>query len=91
MWCFLLIVLQEEVSKVNSSGNLDSPEGGMDALMQATVCTVSRNVLYSAPKEHLSLKNMKSYRAGWFFEVLIFVEKWSIFHLITALSSLQQH
>ncbi|NP_999730.1 integrin beta-C subunit precursor [Strongylocentrotus purpuratus] len=29
----------EEISKVNSSGNLDSPEGGMDALMQATVCT----------------------------------------------------
>ncbi|XP_072179655.1 integrin beta-1-B-like [Diadema setosum] len=29
----------EEVSKVNSSGNLDSPEGGMDAMMQATVCT----------------------------------------------------
>jgi len=28
----------EEISKQKTSGNLDSPEGGMDALMQATVC-----------------------------------------------------
>ncbi|XP_033639527.1 integrin beta-PS-like [Asterias rubens] len=28
----------EEIGKVRASGNLDSPEGGLDALMQATVC-----------------------------------------------------
>lgn len=32
---------QEEVEKVKSSGNLDNPEGGLDALLQASVCTVS--------------------------------------------------
>ena len=29
---------------------------------------------------------INSYRAGWFFEVFTFVEKWSISHLSTALS-----
>lgn len=29
----------EEVSRVKSSGNLDNPEGGLDALLQASVCT----------------------------------------------------
>ncbi|XP_070565216.1 integrin beta-1-A-like isoform X2 [Ptychodera flava] len=28
----------DEIQKQKTSGNLDSPEGGMDALMQATVC-----------------------------------------------------
>ncbi|XP_038047358.1 integrin beta-1-like isoform X1 [Patiria miniata] len=28
----------EEIGKVDASGNLDNPEGGLDALMQATVC-----------------------------------------------------
>ncbi|XP_022079796.1 integrin beta-1-like [Acanthaster planci] len=29
----------EEIGNVDASGNLDHPEGGLDALMQATVCT----------------------------------------------------
>ena len=29
---------------------------------------------------------INSYRAGWFFEVFTFVEKWSISHFSTALS-----
>ncbi|XP_072028362.1 integrin beta-1-A-like [Amphiura filiformis] len=28
----------DAIARVNASGNLDSPEGGLDALMQATVC-----------------------------------------------------
>ncbi len=32
----------QEVSKQKTSGNLDSPEAGFDAIMQAAVCTVSR-------------------------------------------------
>ncbi|KAK7082573.1 Integrin beta-1 [Halocaridina rubra] len=31
-------VLQEKVNSANISGNLDAPEGGFDALMQAMVC-----------------------------------------------------
>jgi len=32
----------QEVSKQKTSGNLDSPEAGFDAIMQAAVCTVGR-------------------------------------------------
>lgn len=32
----------QEVSKQKTSGNLDSPEAGFDAIMQAVVCTVGR-------------------------------------------------
>ena len=38
---FVTIPFQDAIGRVNASGNLDSPEGGLDALMQATVCTVS--------------------------------------------------
>lgn len=31
----------EEVRKAPISGNLDAPEGGFDAIMQAIVCKVS--------------------------------------------------
>lgn len=30
------------------SGNLDAPEGGFDAILQATVCGVSKNTKYKA-------------------------------------------
>lgn len=30
-----------EVAKQNISGNLDTPEGGLDAIMQAAMCEVS--------------------------------------------------
>jgi hypothetical protein len=33
--------LQTEVNATQISGNLDSPEGGFDAIMQAIVCDVS--------------------------------------------------
>ncbi|KAM9319891.1 integrin beta-7 [Gastrophryne carolinensis] len=42
-----LTLFQERVSAENISGNLDSPEGGLDAMFQAAVCTDSigwRNV-----------------------------------------------
>lgn len=35
-----LTLFQERVSAENISGNLDSPEGGLDAMFQAAVCTV---------------------------------------------------
>ena len=42
----VFLVHQEEIGKVDASGNLDNPEGGLDALMQATVCKVgSENCL----------------------------------------------
>lgn len=36
----ILFVLQQRVSSLNISGNLDAPEGGFDAIMQAIVCMV---------------------------------------------------
>ena len=35
-----ILILQEAIGNVNASGNLDKLEGGLDALMQATVCKV---------------------------------------------------
>lgn len=32
--------LQKEVDKAEISGNLDAPEGGFDAIMQAILCNV---------------------------------------------------
>ena len=37
--CFISLVLaQGEVKRAQVSGNLDAPEGGFDAIMQAIVC-----------------------------------------------------
>ena len=36
--CFINLFLQGEVKKAQVSGNLDAPEGGFDAIMQAIVC-----------------------------------------------------
>lgn len=33
-----LVTFQEEVANAAVSGNLDAPEGGFDAIMQAVVC-----------------------------------------------------
>ena len=35
-----------EVNKQYISGNLDSPEGSLDAMMQAAVCSVRAHLLY---------------------------------------------
>ena len=35
---FINFFLQGEVKKAQVSGNLDAPEGGFDAIMQAIVC-----------------------------------------------------
>jgi len=35
------LLLQEEVNRTQISGNLDAPEGGFDAIMQAIACQVS--------------------------------------------------
>ena len=34
----MITLLQEEVKRAHVSGNLDAPEGGFDAIMQAVVC-----------------------------------------------------
>ena len=39
-------VFNELVGKQRISGNLDSPEGGFDAIMQVAVCGVSAFILY---------------------------------------------
>ncbi len=43
IWCFILFYsdLQRKVEEAPISGNLDSPEGGFDAIMQAIACKVS--------------------------------------------------
>ena len=35
---FFVIIVQGEVKRAQVSGNLDAPEGGFDAIMQAIVC-----------------------------------------------------
>ncbi len=40
----VVLILQTEVNATQISGNLDSPEGGFDAIMQAIVCDVGTNV-----------------------------------------------
>ena len=37
-WRSFDLVLQGEVKRAQVSGNLDAPEGGFDAIMQAIVC-----------------------------------------------------
>lgn len=44
-----LFVFQETIDKLNNltSANLDHPEGGLDAMMQAVVCQVSQLVCFT--------------------------------------------
>lgn len=39
--CLYFLVLQTKVQEAKVSGNLDAPEGGLDAVMQAIACEVS--------------------------------------------------
>ena len=39
-----------ELQSEKISGNLDAPEGGFDAILQAAVCTVSQNTDVTLPK-----------------------------------------
>ena len=41
-FCYLCVVffVQQEVMSASVSGNLDAPEGGFDAIMQAVACEV---------------------------------------------------
>ena len=44
VWCVMqwcIWWLQVEVERTQISGNLDAPEGGFDAIMQAIACKVS--------------------------------------------------
>jgi protocadherin alpha len=36
--CLCIDLFQLEVSAANVSGNVDEPEGGLDALMQSVIC-----------------------------------------------------
>ena len=47
---YLFISFQVQVNETWYSGNLDTPEGGFDALMQATVCTVGNNLMQDGYK-----------------------------------------
>lgn len=44
---------EREVGRQSVSGNLDSPEGGFDAILQAALCQVRRWVWDLSPKDRL--------------------------------------
>ena len=54
--------------------------------MSLHAISVFDKVQNEALKKLYLKSTINSYRAGWFFEVFTFVEKWSISHLSTALS-----
>lgn len=45
-----------ELQKERISGNLDAPEGGFDAILQAAVCTVSKNTQHKTDVALLKFK-----------------------------------
>ena len=43
------IIIQERVAELQVSGSIDTPEGGLDALLQAAVCEVSYQKIKQFP------------------------------------------
>lgn len=58
---------EREVSKQNISGNLDSPEAGLDAIMQAAVCKVRARMTWKKMHWATYQRVRKIYIKGLFY------------------------